>query len=105
MSQQVLGEAERNLRVKLPRALTAFRALIEAACTVVDDPGRATLGKFSEQAHPKDVSILAAAIESGCESLITFNTRHYKPRGHAIRIETPGRFLARLREELEDLSG
>jgi predicted nucleic acid-binding protein len=104
VSQQVLAEAERNIQKKLPQALSAFRALIDAACTVVEDPRTSALRKCEGQAHPKDAPILGAAFESNCESLITFNTRHYRPRSEMIKIETPGRFLGRLRDELEQLS-
>ncbi|MGH2747453.1 MAG: PIN domain-containing protein [Actinomycetota bacterium] len=104
VSHQVVTEAERNISSKLPLALSAFRAIVEHACTVLDSPQPKTTKKFERQAHPKDVPILAAAVTSGCDSLITFNTRDFRPERGTIKIQTPGDFLTQLRNELEGLA-
>jgi predicted nucleic acid-binding protein len=103
-SGQVRIECERNLRSKLPAALPAFRILSEAACRWVEDPSPRAVGRLRGQADPKDLPILAAAVETGCTSLITFNVRDYHPRGNVIRIETPGQLIARLRGALARLA-
>jgi hypothetical protein len=100
--EQVRREVERNLERKLPAALPAFGLLAEAAIRWVADPEAEGGDGFRGQADDKDLPILVAAIREECESLLTFNVRHYKPRG-TIRIERPGDFLGRLREHLAAL--
>lgn len=104
VSRQVVAEAERNISRKLPLALPAFRTIVEHACTMLDDPRAKTAKKFERQAHSKDVPILAAAVTAGCDSLITFNTRDFRPERGTIKIQTPGDFLSQLRHELEGLA-
>jgi predicted nucleic acid-binding protein len=101
-SAQVRGEVERNLARKVPAALPAFRALAEAACSWVPDPSKVTA--LRGQADPKDLPILAAAIQAECEWLVTFNTKHFRPTGNAIRVATPGKFVEALRSLLEELA-
>jgi predicted nucleic acid-binding protein len=103
-SAQVRREVERNLAAKLPAALPAFRLLADAACRWVVDPDEAQLAAVRDQAHAKDVPILAAAVASGCEWLLTFNTKDFRPRGKTIRVMTPGDFIQALRGLLEDLA-
>jgi predicted nucleic acid-binding protein len=100
--EQVRREVERDLERKLSAALPAFRLLAEAAVRWVADPKAEDGDSFRGQADDKDLPILVAAIREECQSLLTFNVRHYKPRG-AIRIERPGDFLGRLREHLAAL--
>lgn len=103
-SEQAKAEAQRNLAAKLPAALPMFRALADAACRWVDDPPSERLEEVEDEADPKDVPILAAAVDAGCEALVTFNTRDYRPSGRGIRIEKPGEFLSRLRARLGELA-
>jgi predicted nucleic acid-binding protein len=102
-SEQARREVERNLERKLSAALPAFRLLAEAAVRWVDDAGVEDEDRFRGQADDKDMPILVAAVRDECQTLLTFNVRHYKPGGGAIRIERPGDFLGRLREHLAAL--
>ncbi|MGH2731172.1 MAG: PIN domain-containing protein [Actinomycetota bacterium] len=102
ISPHVLAEADRNLRAKLPKAVPLFRSLVEHACRGVEDPSPEILKTLMGQAHEKDLPVLGAAVQSDCESIITFNTKDFNPRGDRPRIETPGDFLVRLRNELEE---
>lgn len=103
-SEQVRQESERNLTTKLPAAIPAFRLLANAAIRWVRNPRTKELEKYRGQADPEDLPILAAALKAGCDSLITFNLRHYWPKDQDIRIETPGDFLTRVRRRLAELS-
>lgn len=103
-SAQASAEAERNIARKIPPALPAFRELIEAACAVVPVPPAAAVRPYGDQAHPKDAPILAAAVLAGCETLVTFNTRDFRPSGGLIVVEAPGAFLRRLRQVLATLA-
>lgn len=101
-STQALDEAERNLRAKVPAGLAAFRLLARRTCRVVDASAE-SLARAEGLADPKDAPILAAVLEAGCSSLVTFNTRHYRAKRAGIRVETPGDFVARVRERLGSL--
>jgi len=102
-SEQVIVESERNLSAKLPGALATFRLLVERSLCVVADPSRAALAPYQGLADPKDLSILAAALQSDCPWLVTFNTRHYEPGHPAIRVTTPGEFVMHARNVLAHL--
>jgi predicted nucleic acid-binding protein len=98
--ERALIEAERNLRAKLPAALPAFRALVDACTTRLEmapRPAATRLARVGE-ADPKDAPILAAAIAGGCRWLVTFNLRVY--RTDRIRVSEPGSFLESLRAQL-----
>jgi len=103
ISQQVKVEAERNLRAKLPQALPAFRLLVESAVKVVEDPPEDQLVPLQGQAHAEDLPLLAAALLHGCHYLVTFNVKHYYPKGKKIIVLRPGEFLSRLRQQLMGL--
>lgn len=99
-SLQARVEAERNLQVKLPRALPAFRLLLDSAVKVVADPDEDQTAQFEGQADPKDLPLLVAAILNGCHYLVTFNVGHYYLTSQSIRILRPGELLFQLRQQL-----
>jgi predicted nucleic acid-binding protein len=105
VSDQVRREVERNLMAKLPAALPAFRALVDACCRNVADPDPAASRALAaaDLADPKDAPILAAALEHLCSWLLTFNLRDYRPQGR-IQVALPGDFLVALRERLAEMS-
>lgn len=101
--EQASAEAERNLAAKLPAALPAFRALLEACCIGLPMPADAeslAIAKSGE-ADPKDAPILASALVAGCVWLVTFNLRDY--RTDRIRVSNPSDFAEALRGELLQL--
>jgi predicted nucleic acid-binding protein len=97
---QARGEAEHNLAAKLPAALPALRALVEACCIGLAMASEAESAAIADsgEAHPKVAAILAAALAAGCGWLVTFNVRDY--RTDRIRVSNPGSFLEALRGEL-----
>ena len=99
-SQQVIGEVERNLAEKLPRALPAFRMIVVRSLQVVPDPDSEELHPFAGLANAADLPILVAAIETTCPWLVSFNTRHYRPGHPKITVLPPGDFLLRVRHQL-----
>ena len=104
-SQQVVTEAERNLAAKLPRALPAFRLLVDRCLRVGPDPGRVELAPYADLADPKDLPILVAALHAGCPWLVTFNGRHYRPGHPEVTVLRPGEFVLRVRDTLARLKG
>jgi predicted nucleic acid-binding protein len=107
---QVLTEARRALERKAPRALPEFERIIRAVKPqVCPAPTIYEIAHCREVIHPDDAPVLAAAIKAKPDSLITLNTRHFidDPRAAQmaeLRIETPGTYLARLRQRLSEAS-
>jgi predicted nucleic acid-binding protein len=98
---QVLHEAARNVRQKVPSALPVFQGIIAAAnLTVVPDATPGLLTSLQGLAHADDLPILACAIEAHCAFLTTFNVRHYQIPGSRIRVIRPGDLVSRLRRSL-----
>jgi predicted nucleic acid-binding protein len=98
--EQARSEAERNLTAKLPAALPALRALLDACCIGLAMASQAETVAIADagEAHPKDAPILASALSAGCGWLVTFNVRDYQT--DRIRVSDPGAFLEALRGEL-----
>ena len=104
-SQQVVGEVERNLADKLPKALPAFRLIVSRCLRLVPDPRPADLSPYAGLADPKDLPILAAAMREKCPWLVTFNIRHFQPGHPAVTVLRPGQFVLRVRDLLARLTG
>ena len=101
--KQARVEAERNLAAKLPAALPALRALLEACCLGLPMASDAEAVAMAEsgEADAKDAAILASAVAAGCSWLVTFNLRDYQ--SDRIRISKPSDFVEALRGELLQL--
>lgn len=99
-SHQVITEADRNLRKKLPHALSRFQFLVQRCLTAVDSPSLSDLTPYEGLADIKDLPILVAAIQTGTPYLVTFNIRHFQPGHPDITVLRPGDYLSRIREHL-----
>jgi len=106
VSVQVLEECRRNLAEKLPDAIVPFEKIVERCVTVrTTIPDKDSLSLLSNQAHKKDVSILASALETKARFLVTFNVRDYWPHKAArLEVLTPGELLSRIRLALKKQS-
>lgn len=96
----VREEAERNLRAKLPQALPVFLALLRAAVREVPDAPQGKLKSLKGHAHPKDVPVMATALASGCQYLVTFNLKHYPKPPAKLRVVEPGELVLHIRQQL-----
>lgn len=103
-SEQVIAEAERNLALKMPGTLPAFRLIVARSLRVVPDPEPADLAPYNGLADPKDVPILAGAVRAGCPWLVTFNLRHYQPGHPDVTVLRPGEYLLRVRDLLSRIT-
>lgn len=103
--EQARTEAQRNLTLKLPAALPAFRSLIDVCTTPLPMASRATSNRLARagNADSKDAPILASALAGGCRWLVTFNVRDY--RTDRIHVSEPGPFLEDLRAQLAARGG
>jgi hypothetical protein len=102
--RQVMVEAERNLRDKLPGALPAFNLLADRCLRIVEDPSRDEIQAHEGLADVKDLSILVAAIHHDCAWLVTYNTRHFRPGHPTVTVLEPGAFVRQIRERLAFLT-
>lgn len=103
VSRQVIVEADRNIEEKLPEMLNEYREFIELLAPVlIDDPSSRDIKKFSSMIHQGDAPILASAVNSGADFLITWDRKHFMGKNINIRsnlkIITPGEFLKYFRK-------
>jgi len=79
ISPDVLGEAKKNVALKLPSS--AVRRLDEimrkSHVVVMPDPSTERIALCEHIIHPKDASILAAAVGSPADTILTFDKRHF----------------------------
>ena len=99
-SRHAIQEAERNLSIKLPKALPDFRLILQAAVHIVPDLHALLVRKIIGQAYLKDLPVLAAAISARADFLMTFNTRHFRPRKFPPAVLKPKDLLPRIRASL-----
>lgn len=100
ISQQALAEAERNLQAKLPRALPAFKLLVQRCLRVVPDPSHDEISAHDGIAHAKDLPILVCALRENCRWLVTFNINDYGPGHPDVTVLKPGDFVHEVRYQL-----
>jgi predicted nucleic acid-binding protein len=102
VSRQVLDECERNLRRKLPAALPVFAELLAAAqVEVVPDPDETVIVTYREVIAAKDAPILAAAVLSRADHLLTLDSADFTAtvaERAGLVIQTPGAFVTALRD-------
>ncbi len=106
--RQVLDEAERNLRKKLPAALPVFAELMAAINPeIVPDPGPEEVIRWQSVIEPKDAPILAAAVAAAPDRFLTLDVKNFiEPARVAeksgLRIETPAEFVQAIRALVEE---
>lgn len=105
-SRQVLDEAERNLRKKLPRALPNFAAqMAQLRLEIAPDPAEEEVERWRDLIEAKDTPILAAAIIAAPDRLLTLNSKDFTPAVAAasgLVIQTPGEFVQDVRALLTE---
>lgn len=107
ISRQVVVEADRTIEAKLPGVAGDFREYIEGLSPVfLEDPPKKDVMRFSHLINPDDAPILASAVLSGSDYLITWDKRHFISKkistGAGLKIVTPGEFLQDFRRYAED---
>lgn len=99
---QVLDEAERNLRRKLPQALPLFAEIMAALnLVIVPDPPPAAYERWLDIIEAKDAPILEAAVQADVDRFLTLNTKDFTPKVAAqtdLWIQTPAQFITDMRE-------
>lgn len=101
LSRQVLDECERNLRQKLPAALPVFAELLaNIEPEIVPDPPTKESTRWEALVVAKDAPILAAAVLSSADRLLTLDVNDFTPEVAAqsgLTIQTPGDFVQEIR--------
>ena len=99
ISRQVLEELVATVRAKKPDVLLQLEAfLTNSPPEICADPTPAEVRAVRQWINPVDAPILAAAIRSRADCLVTGNTRHFTPRvarATKIAILTPAEYVAR----------
>ena len=102
VSRQILDEAERNLRKKLPGALPVFtELLILLNLEILPDPPPASWARWQGIIEDKDAPILESAVSAQVDRLLTLNTRDFTPQVAAasgLLIQTPSQLIMELRD-------
>ena len=106
VSRQVIVEADRNIEEKLPEMLNEYREFIKLLAPVlIDDPRQKDVERFLKVINYDDAPILASAVSSGADFLITWDRKHFIGKNiHTysnLKIVTPGEFLKYFREYVE----
>lgn len=106
VSRQVIVEADRNIEEKLPEMLSEYRGFIKLLAPVLlDDPLQKDVAKYLTVINPNDAPILASAVISGADFLITWDRKHFIGKNihiHSnLKIVTPGEFLRHFRKYIE----
>jgi predicted nucleic acid-binding protein len=105
-SRQVLDEAERNVRKKLPRALPNLVALLaQLPFEIVADPADADCLRWVDVIELKDTPILAAAVLAKVDRMVTLNTKDFTPevaQASGLSIQTPSALIQDLRRLVDE---
>ena len=99
-SEQAVKEVERNIAEKIPAKLPDFHLLVSRSLRIINDPQPNELLAYKQQADPKDLPILVAAMKERCSYLLTFNVRHFTPTSPDIIVQQPSGFLMTVRSLL-----
>lgn len=106
VSRQVIVEADRNIEEKLPKMLNEYREFMELLAPVlIDDPRQKEVERFLKVINYDDAPILASAVGSGADFLITWDKKHFIGKNihiHSnLKIVTPGEILKYFRKYVE----
>lgn len=105
-TQRVLQEAERNIESKLGDDILVrfYQQIAGIDLAIADPPSAESLSKVEALIHPKDLHVLAAAIESRSKFLLTLDRKHFmtstlREARLDLTILTPGEFLRQWPED------
>ncbi len=102
---QVIRECRKNILAKLPRAKDIFKQIILHSLQVIKNPDSDYIDQYYGNAHKKDLPILASAINTNANYLVTFNKKHFNPSSEIeLIIANPGEILQKIRSHLNQLA-
>jgi predicted nucleic acid-binding protein len=75
-----------------------FSEIVKRAPLIKKDPALKEQNKYHHMTRPKDLPILASAIKSRADYLVSFNTKQYCPdKGYHLAVLQPGEMLQKIR--------
>lgn len=105
VSRQVLDEAERNIRKKLPRALPNFaEQMAHLNLEILPDPTLEESAQWESIIEAKDAPILAAAVMANVDRILSLYTEDFTQdvaKKCGIPIQTPAQFIQDIRNIIE----
>ena len=105
VSRQVLDEAERNIRQKLPRALPNFAdQMAHLNLEILADPPLEDAAKWEAIIEAKDAPILAAAVTAKVDRILSLNIKDFTQEVAekcGVPIETPAQFIRDIRHLID----
>ncbi|MEM8859593.1 MAG: PIN domain-containing protein [Chloroflexota bacterium] len=105
VSRQVLDEAERNLRLKLPQALPTFAEQLSLLdLEIIPDPKPEESAQWEPIIEVKDAPVLAAAVLAKVDRILSLNTKDFiqdVADQCGVPIQTPGEFIQDIRNILD----
>jgi len=105
VSRQILDEAERNIRAKLPRALPNFaEQMAHINLEIVAEPTIEESARWESIIEAKDAPILAAAVIANVDRILSLNTKDFTPdvtEKCGIPIQTPAQFIEDIRNIID----
>jgi predicted nucleic acid-binding protein len=105
VSRQVLDEAERNIRQKLPRALPNFAdQMAHLRLEILPDPPLKESKKWEAVIEAKDAPILAAAVLAKVDRILSLNTKDFTQevaKACGIPMQTPAEFVRDIRQVID----
>jgi putative PIN family toxin of toxin-antitoxin system len=93
-----LVEIERVLKRKLPGLFPVYQKYLpQIQLKIIPLPEPEKIRQFSGQLAVKDVPVLASAVQSGADFLVTGDKKHFGrlmlPPSYSIKIITPSEFI------------
>jgi len=100
-----LIEIERTLKKKLPEALSVYQKYLPILkLSVIPLSEKKHVVKFTKIISPEDAPVLASAIESGMNYLVTGDKKHFTPvkekKTYPVRIISPSEFINEILPEI-----
>jgi putative PIN family toxin of toxin-antitoxin system len=98
ISQQVVEETIRNIKIKIPAAIPTLKTLLEnIRLEIIKDPAPGEIKKWSRAINFEDAPIFAAAVNAKPDYFITGDQHFYKNKElstlSGLAIITPRQFL------------
>lgn len=98
VSEQILREAERNIRAKLPEKLPLYLAVVRAInAEITPSPSLEQVKKAAKIINATDAPILAAAIRAKPDYFVTLDRKHFHTarviRETELKVVLPGELL------------
>ncbi len=99
ISDVVLEETERNLKLKAPHTLEDFYNFKETFVSKIVAPPRQLILKVAEVVNIKDAPIVAAAMQAKADGLASYDRKHLLQhkeeieKNFKVKVGTPDEFL------------